>query len=175
MGLMDLYVLQSWLPTIITDQGVSAATSALITGLMQIGGITGALILSPLIDRRGPNPLLPAAYVLAAVSIFLIGLIGASVPLLALAVFGAGFGIIGSQNCNSGVAARIYPAAMRATGVGWALGVGRLGSIIGPFVVGYLLSLAVDVPTIFLLSAVPALLAAVAYLMIGRRPEFGQA
>jgi AAHS family 4-hydroxybenzoate transporter-like MFS transporter len=175
MGLMDLYVLQSWLPTIFSDQGISLETSALITGLMQLGGITGALLLSPLIDRMGPNPLLPAAYALAALCILLIGLIGPSVPLLTLVVMGAGFGIIGSQNCNSGVAARIYPAEMRATGVGWALGIGRIGSIIGPYVVGYLLSLAVDVRTIFLFSAIPALIAAIAYLLIGRRPEFSQA
>jgi AAHS family 4-hydroxybenzoate transporter-like MFS transporter len=172
MGLMDLYVLQSWLPTIFSDQGISVETSALITGGMQLGGITGALMLSPLVDRMGPNPLLPAAYAIAAVCIFLIGLIGPSVPLLTLAVLGAGFGIIGCQNCNSGVAARIYPAEMRATGVGWALGIGRIGSIIGPYVVGYLLSLAVDVRTIFVLSAIPALVAAVAYLLIGRRAEF---
>jgi AAHS family 4-hydroxybenzoate transporter-like MFS transporter len=172
LGLMDLYLLQSWLPTTISDQGIPVETAALITGLMQIGGITGALILSGPIDRRGPNPYLPAAYVLAALCIFLIGIAGNSVPLVAAAVFGAGFGIIGAQNCNSGVAARIYPARMRATGVGWALGVGRAGSIIGPYVVGVLLERMVDVRTIFLFSAVPAVLAACAYLAIGRRPEF---
>jgi AAHS family 4-hydroxybenzoate transporter-like MFS transporter len=172
MGLMDLYLLASWLPTTIHAQGLSPETAALITGLMQIGGIIGALILGPLVDRLGPNPLLPAAYAFAALCIGLIGFAGAEPLLIAVAVFGAGFGIVGCQNCNSGVVARIYPTEMRATAMGWALGIGRAGSIIGPFLAGRLLATQVDIRTIFLFSAVPALCAALAYLAIGKRPEF---
>lgn len=172
MGLMDLYLLVSWLPTTISAQGISVARAAAITALMQFGGIVGAFVLGPAVDRLGPNPVLPAAYGLAALCIAGIGLAGSSEALVTVAVLGAGFGIIGCQDCNSGVAVKLYPARMRSTGVGWALGVGRAGSIIGPFVAGGLLATGVDLRIIFLFSAVPALLAAVAYLAMGRRPEF---
>ena len=174
MGLMDLYLLASWLPTTLNGQGISIPVAALITGFMQIAGAVGALTLGPLVDRYGPMPALPIAYLIAALSIAAIGLAGGSVAFSMIAVFGAGFGIVGCQDCNSGVAAKLYPPEMRSTGVGWALGIGRIGSIIGPFVVGELLSGGVDNRTIFLFSAVPAVLAAAGYLAMGQRPEFTQ-
>ena len=175
MGLMDIYLLASWLPTAITAQGIAPDSAALLSGLMQIGGITGAFVLSPLVDRFGPNPLLPAAYLLAAIGIAGVGLAGADIPLIAVAVFAAGFGVVGSQNCNNGVAARMYPADARATGIGWALGVGRLGSITGPWIAGQLLATQVDIRTILLFSAVPALCAALTYLVMGRGSHFDSA
>jgi AAHS family 4-hydroxybenzoate transporter-like MFS transporter len=172
MGLMDLYLLASWLPTTLNAQGLSVPVASLITGFLQVAGAVGALSLGPLVDRYGPKPALPVAYLVAALCIAAIGMAGGSVVLNMVAVFGAGFGIVGCQDCNSGVAAKLYPAEMRSTGVGWALGIGRIGSIIGPFVVGVLLSRHVDGRTIFLLSAVPAVLAAAAYVAMGQRPEF---
>jgi AAHS family 4-hydroxybenzoate transporter-like MFS transporter len=81
---------------------------------------------------------------------------------------GIGAGTVGAQNCNNGVAAKLYPTSIRATGVGWALAVGRIGSIVGPVVGGILLSTKVDIRTIFLVAAVPPLVAAGAYLAMGR-------
>ncbi len=172
MGLMDLYLLASWLPTTLNGQGISIPVAALIAGFLQVAGAVGALTLGPIVDRYGPTPALPAAYLLAALSIAAIGLAGGSVVLSMLAVFGAGFGIVGCQDCNSGVAAKLYPAEIRSTGVGWALGIGRIGSIIGPLVVAELLSAGLGNRAIFLFSAVPAVFAAAAYLAMGRRPEF---
>ncbi len=174
MGLMDLYLLQSWLPTIVNAQGISFALSSVVAGLMQIGGITGALIMGPIVDRYGHHPVLPAAYGLAAVSIAAIGLTGASVWLTGAAIFFAGFGIVGCQNCNSGVAAKLYPANLRGTGIGWALGIGRIGSVIGPYLAGVLLASMVDFHIIFLFSAVPALCAALAYFWLGRQQDLGK-
>lgn len=174
MGLMDLYLLQSWLPTIVNAQGMSLELSSIISGLMQIGGITGALIMGPIVDRKGHYPILPAAYGLAAASIAAIGLTGDSVVLTGVAIFCAGFGIVGCQNCNSGVAAIFYPANLRATGIGWALGIGRAGSIIGPWVVGVLLATMVDFHIIFMFSALPAICAALAYLWLGRQRDLAR-
>jgi AAHS family 4-hydroxybenzoate transporter-like MFS transporter len=81
-----------------------------------------------------------------------------------------GIGTIGAQNCNNGVAAKFYPAAIRATGVGWALAVGRIGSIFGALIGGALLSIGIDNRTLFLVAAVPPLCAAIAYIAIGRQP-----
>ena len=88
-----------------------------------------------------------------------------------MTAFGIGIGPVGAQNGNNGVAAKFYPTEIRATGVGWALAVGRIGSILGPLIGGVLLATKVDMRTIFLFAAIPPLIAAVAYLFMGRPPE----
>jgi AAHS family 4-hydroxybenzoate transporter-like MFS transporter len=72
-------------------------------------------------------------------------------------VFGVGFCVIGSQTAANAVAALAYPTAIRSTGVSWAIGIGRIGSIVGPIVGGLLLSLHLPSTTLFLIGAVPAL------------------
>ena len=171
MNLMELYFLTSWLPTTINSQGISVEWAVIATSLLQIGGVVGAFALGPLVDRYGPSVVLGGAFATAAVCVVLIGLAGSSVPVTLVAVGLCGIGTIGAQNCNNGVAAKFYPAAIRATGVGWALAVGRIGSIFGALIGGALLSIGIDNRTLFLVAAVPPLCAAIAYIAIGRQPE----
>jgi AAHS family 4-hydroxybenzoate transporter-like MFS transporter len=89
--------------------------------------------------------------------------------LVFMTVFGAGFAIVGAQNCNNAVASSLYPTEARATGIGWALAVGRIGSIVGPTIGGLMLGLEVSTTHVLLASAVPALVAAAAYLTM--RPQ----
>jgi AAHS family 4-hydroxybenzoate transporter-like MFS transporter len=124
--------------------------------------------MGPLVDSFGPQRVLPAAFLLTALSVAGIGLAGSEVGLTMIMAVGIGIGTVGAQNCNNGVAAKFYPTSIRATGVGWALAVGRIGSIVGPVVGGILLSTKVDIRTIFLVAAVPPLVAAGAYLAMGR-------
>ncbi len=88
-----------------------------------------------------------------------------------LVIFLAGFGVIGGQTAANAVAATSYPTEIRSTGVGWALGVGRVGSIVGPALAGVLLSMHVSLQNIFLLSAIPAAVGAVAAFGLGGRSE----
>jgi AAHS family 4-hydroxybenzoate transporter-like MFS transporter len=163
MNLLNLYFLNSWLPTMMNDNGIALRTAIVITTLFQIGGAIGAILLGRLIDRRLSFRILAWAYLCAAASIFLIGEAGASIGLLVLTVFAAGFCVVGGQTGSNAVAAEFYPTAMRSTGVGWALGIGRIGSIIGPTLGGILLSRAGgQTREIFWLAAVPALIATVA-------------
>ncbi|HVZ21698.1 MAG TPA: aromatic acid/H+ symport family MFS transporter, partial [Vicinamibacterales bacterium] len=138
-SLLDLYFLSNWLPTIVNDAGVGSQTAILVTTLFQFGGIAGALVLGRLLDRYRTFYVLTVCYVLAAVFIVLTGQAGHAVPLLALTVFCAGIGVIGGQNAAHALSSAFYPTSLRATGVGWALGIGRIGSIVGPTVGGYLL------------------------------------
>jgi AAHS family 4-hydroxybenzoate transporter-like MFS transporter len=80
----------------------------------------------------------------------------------------AGFCGVGGQSVANALAATSYPTSMRATGIGWALGIGRAGSIVGPVVGGIALSLGFDLRDIFLTAAVPALVAALAIAQLGR-------
>jgi AAHS family 4-hydroxybenzoate transporter-like MFS transporter len=167
-NLMELYILTSWLPTTINAQGVELRWAQIATALLQLGGVAGAFMLAPLVDRYGPQFVLAGAFVTAALSIVTLGVAGTSVTLTLVAAFVLGIGTVGAQNCNNGIVAKFYPTKIRATGVGWALAVGRIGSIFGPAVGGLLLSTGFDIRTIFLVATVPPLVAASAYLAMGR-------
>ncbi|MGE0113279.1 MAG: MFS transporter [Steroidobacteraceae bacterium] len=165
MSLLDIYLLVSWLPTAMNASGASVQTAILVGTMLQVGGLCGPLPLGWLLDRSGPRRTMVPAYLLAAACIACIGIFASSsIPLTMLVVFGAGFGVIGGQTAANAVAAMSYPTAARSTGVGWALGIGRVGSIIGPVLAGVLISKNVSIQNIFFLSAIPALCAAVAIL-----------
>jgi len=170
-NLMELFFLTSWLPTTIGAQGVSEYYAVIATAVVQFAGVAAAFAMGPLVDRYGPQRVLPVAFLIAALCVAGIGLAGSAVALTMVMAFGIGIGTVGAQNCNNGVAAKFYPTSIRATGVGWALAVGRIGSIVGPVVGGILLSTHVDIRTIFLVAAVPPLVAAGAYFAMGRAPD----
>jgi AAHS family 4-hydroxybenzoate transporter-like MFS transporter len=163
MSLLELYFLNNWLPTIMTQTGISLGTAAIITALFQLGGTAGALTLGRRIDRNLSFNVLAAAYGAACVAVLAIGAAGA-LAALAVTILLAGFCVIGGQTGSNALAADFYPTAIRSTGVGWALGVGRIGSILGPFVGGWLISTAVDFRHVFRVAAIPPLLACCAAL-----------
>src|SRR5439155_23148861 len=121
----------------------------------------GSWLLGRVVDRLLSFTVLAWAYLGAAASVFLIGEAGASIILLVLTVSLAGFCVIGGQTSSNALAAEFYPTAIRSTGVGWALGIGRIGSIIGPSLGGALLS-GGQARQVFWAAAVPALIACAA-------------
>jgi MFS transporter, AAHS family, 4-hydroxybenzoate transporter len=162
MNLLNLYFLNSWLPTIISDANIPVATAIRLTALFQIGGIGGALVLGAVLDRYFSFWILAGCYFWAAVCVFFIGASGASILMLALTIASAGLGIIGGQNACHALTAGFYPIAIRSTGVGWALGIGRIGSIVGPILGGLLLARGTPIGQVFWAAAVPALIATTA-------------
>lgn len=167
MNLLNLYFLNSWLPTIMSDAGIPVETAIRVTALFQVGGIAGALVLGRVLDRYRSFRVLAVCFLWAAVWVFLTGEAGASVPLLIVAMLAAGVGVIGGQNASHALSAEFYPTAVRSTGVGWALGIGRIGSIIGPIVGGYLLAQGGGARHVFWAAAVPALVATAAATALG--------
>ena len=168
--IMELFFLTSWLPTTISAQGLTVEEGVIATAIVQFAGVAAAFLMGPIVDRRGPQFVLPIALGIAAVSIAGIGLAGSEAALTMVLAAGIGIGTVGVQNCSNGVAAKFYPTAIRATGVGWALAIGRIGSIAGSVIGGILLSTGVEIGTIFFVAAVPPLVAASAYLAMGRPP-----
>ena len=172
MSLLDLYFINSWLPTVIHDSGVAIEKAVVMTSLFQIGGAVGVLILGCWIDHKASYDVLAWTYVGAAATVFLIGIESGSFGLETVAIFAAGVCVIGGQTAANALAAESYPPQFRSTGVGWALGIGRIGSIIGPIVGGALLSLQWETKWILWSAAVPPLIAAVAATalnsMVGR-------
>lgn len=162
MNLLNLYFLNSWLPTIISDADLPVATAIRLTALFQVGGIGGAIVLGTLLDRRFSFWVLAGSSLWAAVFVVLIGRSGASPLLLGLTIAGAGLGIIGGQNASHALSAAFYPVAIRSTGVGWALGIGRIGSIAGPVLGGLLLARGTPIAQVFWAASIPALIAGAA-------------
>jgi AAHS family 4-hydroxybenzoate transporter-like MFS transporter len=158
-NLLDLYFIASWLPTIVKGAGIPEGRAILISTLLQVGGLAGAIVLGKFLDRRLSFRLLALTYLLAAVCVFLIGESGTSTAWLIVTVFAAGFGVIGAQFGANAIAAEVYPTASRSTGVGWAFGVGRVGSILGPTLGAALVG---TTPRLFALAALPPLVAAIA-------------
>jgi AAHS family 4-hydroxybenzoate transporter-like MFS transporter len=169
MNLLNLWFLNNWLPTILNDAGIRVETASLITSLFQIGGLVGALALAGLVGRRLTFRILAVTYLIAAIFIFLIGTAGASIPLLVLTVFASGVGVIGGQTVSNALSADFYPTAIRATGVGWSLGIGRVGSILGPILGGFLLSYGGATRHVFWAAVIPALIAMFAAMAVSLR------
>ena len=174
MSLLDLYFLSNWLPTVMNDLGATDSQAAVIGSMLQVGGVCGTVMLGQLIDRFSFRAL-GLVYVLAAAAIAAIGY-STHTPLLAgIAIFASGFCIVGGQIASNALAATFYPTSIRATGVGWSLGIGRIGSIIGPLVGGALLAQHWAAQPLFLAAALPALIAALAALALAAQPSGGAA
>jgi AAHS family 4-hydroxybenzoate transporter-like MFS transporter len=167
-NLLELYFLGNWMPTLMHDAGLSQETAILATSMIHFGAIFGTLVIGAASDRLNMFRVMTVSYVAAGIFTALIGHAGSSVPLGIFLGFGAGFFITGGQVCANALAAQLYPTASRATGIGWALGVGRLGSVVGPVAGGMLLGAGWSIQTVFLAAGLPSLLAAASVLLLGR-------
>ncbi|NIE63256.1 MFS transporter [Burkholderia sp. Ax-1719] len=165
MGLLIIYLLTGWLPTLIKDAGLPVERAAAITGMFQLGGTVGAIVVGFAMDRLDRNAVIGAAYLLGGVFIFALGMGTLKSGMLTVLVACAGFFMSGAQTGLNALAPTCYPTRARATGVSWMLGFGRLGGILGSFVGGVLLSLGFSFSTVFSVLAVPALVAAAAILL----------
>lgn len=172
MGLLVIYLLSGWLPTLIKDAGLPIEKAASITALFQLGGTVGALVVGYLMDRWSPSRAIAAAYVSGAVFILLLASGSVQSGMFAAYVLLAGFCMSGAQTGLNAFAPSCYPTAVRATGVSWMQGVGRFGSILGSFAGGVLLSLGWSFGSVIAILAVPATLAAliIVFIQLGQRP-----
>jgi AAHS family 4-hydroxybenzoate transporter-like MFS transporter len=176
MNLLALFFLNSWLPTVLHKAGLPQHLAIIIAALLHFGGIAGGLAIAPLCDRLNPYLVLACAYVLSGTFIAGIGLAGNQPMFAVAATFFAGFFTFGAQNSANAIAATRYPTAMRSSGIGWALGIGRTGQIVGPLIGGLLLSLKWPTSEILYVIAMPSVVAATAaFLLSGaaRRSRFG--
>lgn len=162
------YQISSWLPTVITDSGIAVTEAATIGAMMPVGGTIGALINARLMDRYNPFFVLTCSYAVAAVSIVLIGLSIQHPAWLYVAVFCTGLGLSGAQTGANVLVSGFYTTAARATGVSWALAVGRVGSIVGSVTGGMLLAAMASRDSAFIVFALPAVIAGCAMLLTGR-------
>jgi MFS transporter, AAHS family, 4-hydroxybenzoate transporter len=163
--LASLNTLNNWLPVALNTAGLAQAQALRITTLFQFGGIAGVLLLGVLADRFGYPKVLIAAFVGLALFVAATGSLGADALLLAGAVTGMGFCLVGANNTLNAFATTLYPTNVRATAVSWASSFGRLVGAIGPYVGGILLATMALQPVFFIFAA-PALCGAVSVLLL---------
>jgi AAHS family 4-hydroxybenzoate transporter-like MFS transporter len=158
MNLLNLYSLANWLPTVVTGMGYTTQTAVLVGTVLQVGGTIGTFGLAWMIARGGFVPMLIATFAVATISIALIGSPGISLALLFVIVFVAGWCVVGGQPGINAFAATFYPTYLRSTGVGFGLGVGRIGAIVGPLIGGQLMAAQWTPQQLFWAAALPALI-----------------
>ncbi len=167
MSLLNVYLAISWLPTSLNASGFTVPQSAVITSWYHAGGVIGTYTLGLLMDKLGARTVLVFAFGLALAGFYAFaaasGLGQWSTTLLLMAT---GFGVIGGQVGIVTLASMIYPVAIRSTGLGWALGVGRVGSIVGPTVGGFMLATGLDAKHVYYVCVVPALVGAIAVALL---------
>jgi MFS transporter, AAHS family, 4-hydroxybenzoate transporter len=170
MNLLNLYFLSSWLPTVATPMvkaaGAPPSVALLLGTTLQFAGVLGSVALGWFAQRFGFTIVLTLSFIVACVNIAAIGQPGISLSILFVVVFFAGLGIVGGQSVVNALASTLYPTDLRSTGIGAGLGVGRIGSIVGPQVAGILIGLHWQAHQLFLTAAVPALIAAGAVLAL---------
>jgi AAHS family 4-hydroxybenzoate transporter-like MFS transporter len=169
LNLMGYFFLISWTPTLMTAAKLPPTTVALSGASLQIGGTVGALVLCWWLQK---HRFLAVAimFVLAVPAVGAIGYAGlTSQTALLVTIFIAGFLVLGIQSGINVIGALVYPTSLRANGSGWELGVGRIGSIVGPLVGALFVGMSVQ--NLYMWSALPFALGAVVCFVIHRLNE----
>jgi MFS transporter, AAHS family, 4-hydroxybenzoate transporter len=168
-SLMNLFLFIYWMPEVLHLIGMTPAEAARTTSFRELGGIVAVIYLGVLIDRFGAERALALHYAAGIVFIAAIALVALPYLLLVLVIFFAGMTIIGSQTGANAACGKLYPARMRTSGLGWALGIGRLGGIAAPVLGGFLLKSGMPPTHIFLSACLFAVIAAVATALLAFR------
>jgi MFS transporter, AAHS family, 4-hydroxybenzoate transporter len=161
MNLLMLYFIVFWLPALLRQTGkpVTAGITAIM--VFSVGGIAGSFIEGSFMNRWGAFPVLLAEFLCTTLLIASLAY-STSFSLMMTVTFVLGFVVQGAQGGLSAVAATFYPISIRSTGIGWCLGVGRIGSIVGPILGGMMMKLDWSPREILLAGSIPALCAAAA-------------
>jgi len=161
------YLILLWTPSILHLAGAGTSSAIFTTSIYGIGGILGPLLTASVIDR-GAERILTYTTAFGAISVLAIGLFDMQFGLFSIVIFAAGMGMGSSQSGLNSLSGRIYPPAIRSTGAGWALGLGRVGAIAGPAIGGALLVLGIGVHGMFIVAAIPIAVATLLMALLGR-------
>ncbi|WP_263143647.1 aromatic acid/H+ symport family MFS transporter [Pseudomonas sp. RIT-PI-AD] len=174
-SLILTYFYLSWLPVLLKQSGMTLNAANASTSLFLLSGVIGAVIMSYLADRlQNKTRILGLMLFGAALATVLIGLNQGHMGWLVFFVLTAGFCIIGGQLMLNSFTSSFYPTYARATGIGWAMGIGRFGSILAPLVGSMLLATETPVDKIFFVFVVPAVTAMLLIVQVRKPSEPGE-
>lgn len=158
MGLFLVYLIGSWLPSLVSNIGMTIAQAAVVTAMYQAGGTLGSLFAGWMMDRFNATLALAGIYFMGAIATVCIGYAPADVTLLSGIAFCSGFCLNGANTGMNALSASYYPTQARATGSSWMHGVGRIGAILSAFAGAQMLSLGWSITDVFSFLAIPAVL-----------------
>jgi MFS family permease len=160
-----VYGLNTWLPTIMTAADYPLGQSLALLLTLNVGAVTGLITAGAVADRSGTKPITLAWFGLAAA---FLALLSVKMPLVGVygVVLAAGIFVFSAQVLVYAFVSQLYPPSVRATAIGYASGVGRVGAIAGPIVVGFLVTANREYPWGFYLFAAVAVLGALAVSVV---------
>jgi AAHS family 4-hydroxybenzoate transporter-like MFS transporter len=168
------YFITLWMPKVLLDDGYALSDANRAMGMFQFGGAIGSFLIAFLLNKMDIRVVaftfLLTAPIVAALSLHTA--YGVLIPHMMI----AGIGVLGGQIGLNALAGTIYPTYMRAMGAGWGLGIGRVGSLAGPILGGYLIGMGLPRPTLLLLDSIPFLLSAIALyaMFVAKRARDGR-
>ncbi|CAN0628415.1 4-hydroxybenzoate transporter PcaK [Burkholderia multivorans] len=168
-GLLTVYLLGSWLPTLIRGLGFSLAEAAVVGALFQAGGTVGSVLIGWQMDRFNPHAALGATVLAGGALAWYMGVSAHPFGMICTLAFGMGYCMNGSNTGFCALAAGSYPTEMRATGTSWMLGVGRFGGIAGAMLGAAMLHANWSFGQVFAALALPAAVGGMAVLLKGAR------
>lgn len=166
-NLLDLYFLANWLPTLLKSYGLALAVAIAGSTALQSGGLPGSVGLGLIMRRFRIEYVLVVSFLVASIAIASVGY-AVGTDFLFPAIFVAGVCIIGGQSSVNALSAHCYPPQIRSTGMGWAMGVGRLGSIVGPIIGGAMVAARHGPQDIMLMAACAAFVSFLAVAAMSR-------
>lgn len=168
MAFASLYFLTSWIPKLASVTGLSAELVIYAGTVFNLGAFCGIISQGYLSEKFGLQKTIFSYLIFTAVLMLVFGFFKGST--LVLILFGLiGFGIQGGFVGMYSLAARLYPTEIRATGVGWAVGAGRIGAIFGPLLGGFLIGAGFSMTTNFMIFAIPTLIGGITTLCISMK------
>jgi AAHS family 4-hydroxybenzoate transporter-like MFS transporter len=167
-NLFSLFFLISWLPTLLSSSGWTPANASRGGVMLQIGGIISGLIMARYVDKGKTVPAMVTAYFVSAVSLGLFLIIPSDNGAWWLLLLTIGAGTSGTQFAFNALSAAFYPPLIRSTGVGWAVGVGRIGAVLGPLFGGFILREKLATPQVLGLLVIPVVVCAISVMFLPR-------
>jgi AAHS family 4-hydroxybenzoate transporter-like MFS transporter len=165
MNLLIIHFIVNWLPGLLRQAGMPVSAGVAAVSFFGAGGVIGSLLQGRLMASDRAGWVIPIEFAAAALLIALLAFAEGSFAMTLTLTLILSICVSGAQAGLNGLAASFYPTSIRATGLGWASGIGRIGSIIGPTLGGVLLSMQWAPRQIFLAAILPALVATMATLM----------
>lgn len=150
-----LYFLMSWIPALMEDSGFDATVGRQAFFLFNLGGVMGIYLMGWLSTRYKLTDMICYLSLIAAVGMVIFALVPTQLNLMLVLTLLIGIVQQGGFTGLYGAAAKAYPTDIRSTGIGWAIGLGRFGAVVGPAVAGYLIAAGLDMSANYFIFAVP--------------------
>lgn len=168
MAFATLYFLTTWIPNLASATGLSVELAIYAGTVFNLGAFCGIISQGYLSNKFGLNKTIFGFLIFTAIAMLIFGYFNGSIMVLVL--FGLiGFGIQGGFVGMYSLAAKMYPTEIRATGVGWAVGAGRVGAVFGPLIGGFLIAAGFSMASNFMFFAIPTVISGIVTLLIGKK------